>query len=74
MFVYLSAFRCNLKKKIKGSGGGYTAKAIADSAHHMGLDPQNKEQIKVLRLLLVLITVLTKKLQQESVHPHWGLW
>lgn len=55
------------KQKNKGSEGECTAKAVADSAHHMGLDPQNKEQMKVSHSLLALITELTKQLQQAFI-------
>lgn len=44
----------------KGSEGDYTAKAVADSVHHMRLDPQNTEQM--MHSLLALITELTKQL------------
>lgn len=63
LFVYVPAFPSNKSKGLKGE---YTANPFADSAHHMGFDPRNKEQMKVSHFLHVLIAVLTE--QQESVH------
>lgn len=60
LFLVTEENKMKRKNNSKRSEGECTAKAIADSAHHMGLYPQNKEQMKVSHFLLALITELTK--------------
>ena len=60
MFDYLSMYLLFMVTKKtqqhKKDEGECTAKAAADSAHHMGLDRQNKDQMRVFCFLLALIT------------------
>lgn len=67
MFDYLSMYLLFMvtkktQQQHKKDEGECTAKAAADSAHHMGLDRQNKDQMRVSCFLLALITGSSKRL------------
>lgn len=58
-FVYLFAGLLFLVTKQKEEGGdlkkGNGARGVADTEHHMGLGPQNTEQMKTLTLTLLCL-------------------
>lgn len=62
------------KKRIKGSEGENTARGVADTEHHTGLDPQNKEQMKTLTLLLCLQFWQSRYSKNQCIFIGGFLW